>query len=75
MNDLDKMRSFFNEMGISFEETTSMQDCNNPICTVDYAFPISWDVALKLDNGGGYWSSYVEFYFLKGKYQNHGCWE
>lgn len=75
MSDLEKMKAFFKDMGIVFEEITSMQESNEQVSTMDYAFLVSWDTLLKLDNGAGYWSSYCEFYFLEGKYQNHGCWE
>jgi len=62
MTDLEKMKNTFIELGVEFNESTVYDKGK-------------YDAILYLDSGIGYSGFTCDFYFLRGKYVNHGVWE
>jgi len=75
MTDLDKMKSTFTDLGVDFNEKTSLFEHDEEVTTTSYDGEAKWDVCLYLENGIGYYRFECEFYFLGGNYVNHGLWE
>ena len=75
MKDLEQMKNTFNELGVEFTENTAKDEYNENIKTTYHDGEAKWDVSLNLENGIGYCGFFCVFYFLDGKYLNHGCWE
>ena len=66
-SDLDKLRKTFKEIGCDFEER-NLKD-------KQIEGSVEYNAKLLLDNGVGYKSMWMSFYFLDGKFVNHGAWE
>lgn len=75
MTDLEKMKNTFNDLGVVFIETTAKEEQSTNIATLAHDGEVKFNICLSIDNGIGYYGFNCDFYFLDGKYQNHGCWE
>jgi len=75
MNDLEKLKQTFTETKVEFEVVTAMKEQESETCTTKYQGDITWDTAIRLESGIGYYDFYCVLYFLKGVYQGHGVWE
>ena len=67
MTDLQKMISTFRQIGVKF----NIYKEKDSWLTND----IQYDKTICVDHGFGFPGSYVEFYFMEGKYLGHGVWE
>ena len=70
MTDLEKLENTFNELGIKYEKDTLEE-----VRTVSYDGQVTYNATLYLGSGIGYMGFCCEYYFLDGKFINHGCWE
>lgn len=70
MNDYEKLKKTFEEIGVEFTETVSEE-----VEEVEYDGGVKTNKRIHLENGIGYYSFVCEFYFLDDKYQGHGVWE
>ena len=70
MTDLEKLENVFKEIGVKYkkEEIDEIRD-------VEYDEKAEYNTTLILGNGVGYYDFNCQFYFLDGKFQNHGVWE
>jgi hypothetical protein len=75
MKDLEKLEKVFTEIGVRFEKKTSIKECGTETHTLSYDGEATYDTKITLENGIGYYSFECDFYFLKGKFVNHGVWE
>ena len=75
MTDLEKLEKVFTEIGVKYEKKTSIEEWKTPTHIMHYDGECKYDTMLHLENGIGYYGFVCEFYFLNGKYQNHGNWE
>lgn len=75
MTDLEKLEKTFVEIGVEYEKKTAKEEFGNEIHTLSYDEVTTFDMILNLNEGVGYPSFKCDFYFLKGKLVNHGCWE
>ena len=74
-NDLDKLKATLTAIGCEFTETTAQEKYKQETHVINHDGEAEWDTKRELDNGIGYFAFVCEFYFLKGKFQNHGLWE
>ena len=75
MKDLEKLQQTLSGIGTKFEVKTAKEEYGNEIHTSSYDGITTFDMVLIIDQGIGYPSFRCEFYFLEGKFVNHGCWE
>ena len=75
MNDLEKMKQVFTELKVEHEVVTAKEEHGDSPYTTKYDGEVTWDTAIKLNNGVGYYRFECLFYFLDGNYQGHGVWE
>lgn len=61
MNDLEKLKSTFTDIGIEFVTEDVKHEAYN--------------VRIVINEGIGYSGFLADFYFLDGKFVNHGVWE
>lgn len=73
MDDFGKMTNTLNELNISY----SVQKYPKPFSGAFDHSGVSgeYDTVIRLNNGVGYDSFHCDFYFLDGKFINHGVWE
>ena len=70
MTDLEKLESVFKEIGVKYEKEEI-----DEIRVVSYDGEAEYNTTLIINNGVGYYYFNCQFYFLEGKFQNHGVWE
>jgi hypothetical protein len=70
MTDLEKLEKTFNELGLKYEKEDF-----DIIKYADYDGVAEYNTLIEINNGIGYYDFNCKFYFLDGKFQNHGCWE
>ena len=75
MTDLEKLENLFKEIGVKYEKKTSKEEWQTETHKMSYDGECEYDVLLTLENGIGYYGFLCDFYFLNGKFQNHGIWE
>lgn len=75
MNDLEKLKALFTEFKCGFVEITALEECGDKVSQCGSIHKVKWDTKIVIDNGVGYNGFETEFYFLNGKFQNHGVWE
>ncbi len=83
MTDYEKLKKTFKDIGVEFKERTAKEYCGEDI-GVEFEYPeidggvrgrIEYDTLFDIDQGVGYIGFKTSFYFLKGKFVCHGCWE
>ena len=75
MTDQEKTIELFTKMGVKFDVKTAKEVQGVDIAYSEYDGECSWDTEIILDNGIGFFNFECCFYFLGGKFQNHGVWE
>ena len=75
MTDLEKMKEVFTNLKVKYKVVNAKEEQGESPNITEYDGKITWDTAIKLNNGIGYYSFECLFYFLDGKYQGHGVWE
>ncbi len=75
MNDLEKLKYCFDELGLKYTVVTALEKRENIIVIDEFDGKITWDVSIEIENGIGYFDFYCLFYFLKGEFKGHGIWE
>lgn len=65
--DLDKLRKTFKEIGCDFGEANLKEK--------EIVKDVEYNAFLSLGKGIGYRGFCCDFYFLDGKFVNHGVWE
>ena len=75
MNDYEKLKKTFEEIGVTFKEKTPVLEDGAKSEVSGYDGEVEYDQHLKVYNGVGYYRFWCDFYFLDGKYQNNGVWE
>ena len=71
MTDLEKLKKTFDEMGLAYDIflAKDLSPCNRD------NIKDNWDTLLTIQEGIGYMGFNCDFYFLNGKFVEHGCWE
>ena len=75
MTDIEKLTQTFDALKIEYTISTAMEYDGKPTYTSKYDGECTWDTALQIENGVGYFSFICVFYFLNGQCTGHGVWE
>ena len=76
MTDLEKLEKTLTEIGVSYTTKTAKEEFHGEeIHTLKYIGETTFNKVLVMDEGVGYGGFKCDFYFLNGKFVNHGCWE
>ena len=75
MDDYEKLKSVFDDIGVKYKEIDAKTEYGKTPMTLEYDGRITFDKYLKLGNGIGYYGFEVDFYFLDNEYKGHGVWE
>lgn len=69
-NNLSGFKEMFNSIGLNYKIETF-----NEIQTREYDNEAKFNTLLRIEHGIGFFDFYCDFYFLNGKFVNHGVWE
>jgi len=75
MTDLEKLKNTLTEIGVKFKLKTAKTEHGVDVYTSNYDKVTTFDTLLRVKEGIGYPCFFCDFYFLEGKFVNHGCWE